>query len=157
MQVLYQDKQNHRQEVWRMSKIERLNASVAQLLAVAVHEVLDVVGQAVSEYQEETARTQRENESLKRRLRELQEVVKRVSTGTAHPLSLSASEGRSPVEQQHCDQEWGSSLREDTELTTQWATWHGKNQIQNIIMRLMARPTFNQNAAPLGKDSDLEK
>ncbi|KAI1884760.1 hypothetical protein AGOR_G00229820 [Albula goreensis] len=98
-----------------MSKIERLNASVAQLLAVAVHEVLDVVGQAVSEYQEETARTQRENETLKRRLRELQEVVKRVSTGPAHPLSFSVCEGRSPTDQ-HSAEEWSSSLREDPDL-----------------------------------------
>lgn len=68
-----------------MSKLERLNASVAQLLAVAVHEVLDVVGQAVTEYQEETARTRRENDSLKRRLRDLQEVLKRVEGGEAGP------------------------------------------------------------------------
>ncbi|KAG7459903.1 hypothetical protein MATL_G00215680 [Megalops atlanticus] len=100
-----------------MSKMERLKASVAQLLAVAVHEVLDVVGQAVSEYQEETARTQRENESLRRRLWELQEVVKTVSTGGPHSLSLAVSEGRSPIEQQHYEQDWNCSLREDTELT----------------------------------------
>ncbi|MFT7819313.1 zinc finger and BTB domain-containing protein 14-like isoform X1, partial [Arapaima gigas] len=42
----------------RMSKIERLNARVAKLLAVAVHEVLEVVKETVSEYQEKTARTQ---------------------------------------------------------------------------------------------------
>ncbi|KAJ8347393.1 hypothetical protein SKAU_G00287940 [Synaphobranchus kaupii] len=100
-----------------MSKIERLNASVAQLLAVAVHEVLDVVGQAVLEYQEETARTRRENDCLKRRLRELQEVVKRAGAGAAHPLSLMVSEGSSPVEQHHSEQEWSSCLREEAELT----------------------------------------
>ncbi|KAJ8253520.1 hypothetical protein COCON_G00201320 [Conger conger] len=96
------------QQGWRMSKLERLNASVAQLLAVAVHEVLDVVGQAVSEYQEETARTRRENDGLKRRLRELQEVVRRAGGGAAHPLSLSVAEGRSPIEQ-----EWSPRLREE--------------------------------------------
>lgn len=56
-----------------MSKIERLNARVAKLLSLAVHEVLDVVKETVAEYQQKTARTQRENESLKRRLLELQE------------------------------------------------------------------------------------
>lgn len=56
-----------------MSKLERLNARVAKLLTGAVHEVLEVVKETVSEYQEKTARTQRENESLRRKLQELQD------------------------------------------------------------------------------------
>jgi cell shape-determining protein MreC len=56
-----------------MSKLERLNCRVAKLLSAAVQEVLEVVKETVSEYQDKTARTQRENESLKRRLQELQE------------------------------------------------------------------------------------
>ena len=64
-----------------MSKIERLNARVAKLLTVAVHEVLQVVKETVSEYQENTARTQRENESLRKILQELQDKMKRENTG----------------------------------------------------------------------------
>ncbi|XP_068438847.1 uncharacterized protein [Clinocottus analis] len=55
-----------------MSKIERLNARVEKLLSKALQEVLEVVKETVSEYQEKTTRTQRENQSLKRRLQELQ-------------------------------------------------------------------------------------
>ena len=55
-----------------MSKIERLNARVTKLLTAAVHEVLEVVKDTVSEYQEKTARTQRENERLQRKLQEQQ-------------------------------------------------------------------------------------
>ncbi|XP_026206593.1 zinc finger protein 2 homolog [Anabas testudineus] len=58
-----------------MSKIERLSARVEKLLSKAVREVLEVVKETVSEYQEKTARTQRENQSLKRRLKELQEKI----------------------------------------------------------------------------------
>lgn len=58
---------------FRMSKLERLNARVAKLLTGAVQEVLEVVKETVSEYQQRTARTQRENESLRRRLQELQD------------------------------------------------------------------------------------
>ncbi|KAI5618086.1 zinc finger and SCAN domain-containing protein 2 isoform X2 [Silurus asotus] len=54
-----------------MSKVERLNARVSKLLTVAVQEVLEAVRETVSEYQEKTARTQRENERLRRRLQEL--------------------------------------------------------------------------------------
>lgn len=63
-----------------MSKLERLNARVARLLTEAVQEVLEVVKETVSEYQEKTARTQRENESLKRRLQELQDKIPKEST-----------------------------------------------------------------------------
>lgn len=58
-----------------MSKVERLNARVGKLLAVAVQEVLEAVRETVSEYQEKTARTQRENERLRRKLQEMQELV----------------------------------------------------------------------------------
>ncbi|KAJ8364399.1 hypothetical protein SKAU_G00132300 [Synaphobranchus kaupii] len=84
-----------------MSKIERLNARVAKLLTVAVHEVLEVVRETVSEYQEKTARTQRENESLRRRLQELQDKVKRGNIAGAQPAAFSVSGAKSFLEQQH--------------------------------------------------------
>ncbi|XP_033840662.1 zinc finger protein 502-like [Periophthalmus magnuspinnatus] len=58
-----------------MSKLQHLNARVAKLLTQAVYEVLEAVKETVSEYQEKTARTLRENESLKRRLQELKEEI----------------------------------------------------------------------------------
>lgn len=60
---------------YSMSKLQHLNARVAKLLTQAVYEVLEAVKETVSEYQEKTARTQRENESLKRRLQELKDEV----------------------------------------------------------------------------------
>lgn len=64
-----------------MSKLDRMNARVAHLLAEAVQEVLEIVKATVSEYQEKTARTQRENSSLRRRLQELQDGAIRESEG----------------------------------------------------------------------------
>ncbi|KAL0984484.1 hypothetical protein UPYG_G00142100 [Umbra pygmaea] len=90
-----------------MSKIERLNARVAKLLTVAVNEVLDIVKETVSEYQEKTARTQRENESLRRRLQELQERLKKETAGVAQNVA-------GQLELQNCKQEF--SLVEETEL-----------------------------------------
>ncbi|XP_022598539.1 zinc finger protein 33A-like isoform X1 [Seriola dumerili] len=63
-----------------MSKLERLNARVTKLLTEAVQEVLEVVKETVSEYQDKTARTQRENENLKRQLQELQDKITKGST-----------------------------------------------------------------------------
>ncbi|KAG9350033.1 hypothetical protein JZ751_026386, partial [Albula glossodonta] len=96
-----------------MSKIERLNARVAKLLTVAVEEVLEVVRETVSEYQEKAARTQRENESLRRRLQELQDKVKRVNTGNEQSAAPPVSGEKVAVEQ-----EWSSSVKQqDPELT----------------------------------------
>lgn len=53
-----------------MSKVERLNARVSKLLTAAVQEVLEAVRETVSEYQEKTARTQRENERLRLKLQD---------------------------------------------------------------------------------------
>ncbi|CAK6970992.1 zinc finger and SCAN domain-containing protein 31-like [Scomber scombrus] len=94
-----------------MSKLERLNARVAKLLTEAVQEVLEMVKETVSEYQEKTARTQRENETLKRRLQELQEKISREST----PV-LPAS-GQFPEEnEENQEQDYGLSLQQNSEL-----------------------------------------
>ncbi|KAK3528958.1 hypothetical protein QTP70_014134 [Hemibagrus guttatus] len=73
-----------------MSKVERLNARVSKLLAVAVQEVLEAVRETVSEYQEKTARTQRENERLRRKLQELQELTSSRHAGAEEAVSHNA-------------------------------------------------------------------
>ncbi|XP_074519388.1 uncharacterized protein LOC141785134 [Halichoeres trimaculatus] len=95
-----------------MSKLERLNARVAKLLTEAVQEVLEVVKETVSEYQAKTTRTQRENESLKRRLQELQEQITRdrIAASTHSLLSEEKEEGFGSQEQ-----DLGLNLRNGTE------------------------------------------
>lgn len=68
-----------------MSKLERLNARVSKLLTVAVHEVLEVVRDTVSEYQEKTARTQRENERLRLKLRDALDLLEKEREGECWP------------------------------------------------------------------------
>lgn len=99
-----------------MSKLDRLSARVAKLLTVAVHEVLEVVKETVSEYQEKTARTQRENESLKRRLQELQDKITREST-SPQLRSGPAPEEREDEDKQEQEQDLSLSLKQDSELT----------------------------------------
>ncbi|XP_038847506.1 zinc finger protein 250 [Salvelinus namaycush] len=102
-----------------MSKIERLNARVAKLLTVAVHEVLEVVKETVSEYQEKTARTQRENESLRRRLQEMQDKMKRENTA-AKLATFPATGGHgSAAIEKPSEQGWSPSLRQDSPEPTQ--------------------------------------
>uniref|UniRef100_A0A8C9SQP2 C2H2-type domain-containing protein n=1 Tax=Scleropages formosus TaxID=113540 RepID=A0A8C9SQP2_SCLFO len=53
-----------------MKKLQLLNEYLTERLMVTVRDILEVVGATVMEYREETARTHRENELLRRRLRE---------------------------------------------------------------------------------------
>lgn len=55
----------------KMTKLQLLNAYLTERLTVVVKEILDVVEDTVSEYREETARAKRENESLRRQLRDI--------------------------------------------------------------------------------------
>lgn len=55
----------------KMTKLQLLNAYLTERLTVVVKEILDVVEDTVTEYREETARTKRENESLRRQLRDI--------------------------------------------------------------------------------------
>lgn len=55
----------------KMTKLQLLNAYLTERLTVVVKEILDVVEDTVTEYREETARAKRENESLRRQLRDI--------------------------------------------------------------------------------------
>ncbi|KAK9530418.1 hypothetical protein VZT92_011919 [Zoarces viviparus] len=96
-----------------MSKLERLNARVAKLLTEAVHEVLGAVKETVSEYQEKTARTQRENESLKRRLQELQDTITRSSIAVL-PTGSPLPEEKEDTQSQ--EQDWMLAFTQDLDL-----------------------------------------
>lgn len=56
-----------------MSQMDLLITNVAELLTAAVQEVLQLMGQAMLEYQKESARTRLENQNLQEKLKELQE------------------------------------------------------------------------------------
>ncbi|CAB1352163.1 unnamed protein product, partial [Coregonus sp. 'balchen'] len=51
-----------------MTKLQYLNVYLTERLMQAAEEILRVVGDTISEYQEEIARTKRENQYLKRHL-----------------------------------------------------------------------------------------
>ncbi|KAJ7990006.1 hypothetical protein DPEC_G00310370 [Dallia pectoralis] len=90
-----------------MSKLQLLNAYLTERLTVVVREILDVVGDTVTEYREETARTKRENESTKRENESLRRQLRDI-------LLLAETDWRSTTispsgQQPLCEQEWNSS------------------------------------------------
>lgn len=58
-----------------MSQMELLVTNVAELLTAAVHDVLQLMGQAVLEYQKESDRARLENQTLQQKLKQLQETM----------------------------------------------------------------------------------
>ncbi len=63
-----------------MSQMELLVTNVAELLTAAVQEVLQLMGQAVFEYQRESARARLENQTLQQKLQQLQDTMTRDSS-----------------------------------------------------------------------------
>ncbi|MBN3311313.1 ZN658 protein, partial [Amia calva] len=118
----------------------RLSSALAELMRAALCEIWKAVEETVSESRVEITRRQRENEALRRRLQELmvagEAAVCHWSSGADGPPVQSRGAGRregearaagagtlpdsgerAPIEQQHCEQEWSTSLRQDTEPT----------------------------------------
>lgn len=98
-----------------MTKLQLLNAYLTERLTVVVKEILDVVEDTVTEYREETARTKRENESLRRQLRDilLLEAETEWLRSTRASLGFAAPEQQSndpDPEPRPCTEEPGSTL-----------------------------------------------
>ncbi|XP_066577895.1 zinc finger protein 239 [Amia ocellicauda] len=123
----------------------RLSSALAELMRAALCEIWKAVEETVSESRVEITRRQRENEALRRRLQELMVAgeaavchwssgadgppvqsrgagrregeTRAAADGAVEASALPDSGERAPIEQQHCEQEWGSSLRQDTQPT----------------------------------------
>ncbi|KAG9267281.1 zinc finger protein 583 [Astyanax mexicanus] len=84
-----------------------LRARVNALLSAAVHEVLEAVRETVTEYEEQRSRTERENEALRRRVRELQGQLRQdnsVQLITSMPTTSTGHEEPSTSRCQHSQQ-----------------------------------------------------
>ncbi|XP_064160815.1 zinc finger and SCAN domain-containing protein 21-like isoform X3 [Anguilla rostrata] len=93
---------------FKMTKLEILNAYFTERLMAAAQEIMHLVGETVMEYQEETVRAKRENESLRRRLREAGLDGEAGLTKFSPPLRADRAVSE--------HQEWGST-GQDTEST----------------------------------------
>nr|XP_046271065.1 zinc finger protein 324A-like [Scatophagus argus] len=91
-----------------MTKLQLLNAYLTERLTVVVKEILDVVEDTVAEYREETARAKRENESLRRQLRD----ILLLEAETEWLRSTRPRLGFVAPEQQSCDPELRSGSEE---------------------------------------------
>ncbi|XP_064823044.1 zinc finger protein 135-like [Oncorhynchus masou masou] len=94
-----------------MTKLQYLNVYLTERLMQAAGEILRVVADTISEYQEEISRTKRENKYLKRQLNTP------VLSLAPQPILSCVSEQESPPEQQYCEESSPSLGQEDLETT----------------------------------------
>ncbi|XP_064833601.1 zinc finger protein 180-like [Oncorhynchus masou masou] len=99
-----------------MTKLQYLNVFLTERLMQAAEEILGVIGNTISEYQEEITRTKRENQYLKRHL----------ITPAPQPIVSWVSEQQTPPEQQYCEQEWSPSLGQRDPEPTQMKEEQGE-------------------------------
>ncbi|XP_029109773.1 zinc finger protein 696-like [Scleropages formosus] len=138
-----------------MTKLQLLNQYLTERLMEAVREILEVVGDMISEYQEETARAQRENESLRRRLREVVFVAEAPWTETQEPAAPPVLGGRSPARQEVPALDWDARQKADVET----AAGDGKREPCNhpcALDRLPAEEAAQEAPTPGLKKLALE-
>ncbi|XP_066577859.1 zinc finger protein 544 [Amia ocellicauda] len=177
---------------------QRLSSALAELMRAALCEIWKAVEETVSESRVEITRRQRENEALRRRLQALR-AARRCewsrSSGADGPpekrrgagrLERSCGQGgreagaveasalpdsgeKAPIEQQHCEQEWSSSLRQDTEptdtednqgLTEQHRSRQSEEELRGLESGHMAEPQTEgstQGHRALGSDTAESK
>ncbi|KAL0978814.1 hypothetical protein UPYG_G00176080 [Umbra pygmaea] len=102
-----------------MTKLQYLNVYLTERLMQAADEILRVVGDTISEYQDEISRTKRENLYLKRQLTTpVLPAPQPVLSWVSEQRTALVSEQLTPLEQQNSEQEWTLSLgQEDPDPT----------------------------------------
>ncbi|MBN3303710.1 zinc finger and SCAN domain-containing protein 2 [Amia ocellicauda] len=168
----------------------RLSSALAELLRAALWEIWKAVEETVSEHREEAARRDRDNEALRRRLQELMVAGEQAvcnwrcgadgrpekspgdgkgewgsglsgaAEGALEDSTLPDSGERAPIEQQHCELEWDSSLMQDTEstatedkrgLSEQHRSTRTEEELGGLEIGHMAEPQTGGTTHGLGK------
>ncbi|PWA18531.1 hypothetical protein CCH79_00020743 [Gambusia affinis] len=120
-----------------MTKLQLLSAYLTERLTTVVKEVLDVVEDTVAQYREETARTRRENESLRRQLRD----ILLLEAETEWLRSTQAGLGFVPAEQQPGDLKPRSVLEEPDSTLTQSRPPPASAQLLSVPKEAPSAPT----------------
>nr|XP_023691691.1 uncharacterized protein LOC111856181 isoform X2 [Paramormyrops kingsleyae] len=120
-----------------MTVLQNLNAYLTERLMVAAGEILEVVAKTILEYQDETARTMKENEELRRRLREVGGQNKLMSD-SAHHVAPPVSSGAAPQGQHPHEQQCNSGLEEDrepqqTDIKQEFPEQHESKPEQGVV------------------------
>ncbi|XP_023688120.2 uncharacterized protein [Paramormyrops kingsleyae] len=121
-----------------MTRLQNLNAYLTERLMVAAREILEVVGNTISEYQKETARTIKENEELRRRLREIGVQANLEFLDDVHHVAPLVSIGAAPQGQQPHEQQCNSGLEEErepqqTDIKQEFPEQHESKPEQGVV------------------------
>ncbi|KAK6298029.1 hypothetical protein J4Q44_G00310840 [Coregonus suidteri] len=102
-----------------MSQLQFLNVYVTERLTAAAAEISEAIERAVAELHEEISGSKEENIRLRRLLDLVFNPEIKLHRADPQQLTLPISEEDVPPEQQHCEQEWSPSLRQEDPEPTQ--------------------------------------
>uniref|UniRef100_A0A8C2DSM9 C2H2-type domain-containing protein n=1 Tax=Cyprinus carpio TaxID=7962 RepID=A0A8C2DSM9_CYPCA len=85
-----------------MTKLQLLHRALNERLMAAVEQIMEMVGDTVLEYEEETIRARKENEVLRRRLRWMEGANRADWPGPSEPVTLSTMDEANPSRQDEC-------------------------------------------------------
>ncbi|KAB5555209.1 hypothetical protein PHYPO_G00030860 [Pangasianodon hypophthalmus] len=137
-----------------MSKAERLNERVSELLTAAVQRVLEAVRDTVREYEEKSAQTQRENERLRRRVQELQDQLDR-DTAVSHitaQLTVSPPPTSSGQKKPSCSRQSDTMAPKDKPCFKE----EPPNDAQNGLFPAEIKTEMEQSDYPAAEEPVLE-
>uniref|UniRef100_A0A671Q3D3 Uncharacterized LOC107689064 n=1 Tax=Sinocyclocheilus anshuiensis TaxID=1608454 RepID=A0A671Q3D3_9TELE len=90
-----------------MTKLQLLHRALNERLMAAVEQIMEMVGDTVLEYEEETIRARKENEVLRRRLRWIEGANRADWPGPSEPVTLSTMDEANPSRQDECAVNFG--------------------------------------------------
>ncbi|XP_016406996.1 uncharacterized protein LOC107739408 [Sinocyclocheilus rhinocerous] len=96
-----------RQKTYKMTKLQLLHRALNERLMAAVEQIMEMVGDTVLEYEEETIRARKENEVLRRRLRWMEGANRADWPGPSEPVTLSTMDEANPSRQDECAVNYG--------------------------------------------------
>ncbi|KAG1967581.1 gastrula zinc finger protein XlCGF8.2DB-like [Pimephales promelas] len=99
-----------------MTKLQVINTFLTQRLMAALNEIMDMIGGTVLQYEKELDSMQKDNEYLRRRLKEIEKIVESIGPAASNPAPSSP-----PLHQK-----WTSSVETETMPSEIY-----QNQVQN--------------------------
>ncbi|XP_051742251.1 zinc finger protein 814-like isoform X2 [Ctenopharyngodon idella] len=124
-----------------MTKLQVINTFLTERLMAALNEIMDMVGGTVLQYEKELDSVQKDNEYLRRRLKEIEKIVESIGPAVSNPAPSSPPP--------HLN--WTSSV--DTE-TLPAEIYQNQNQVQNEQPTSTKVEEFSNNAL-LVTESDV--
>ncbi|XP_059413842.1 zinc finger protein 16-like [Carassius carassius] len=127
-----------------MTKLQVINTFLTERLMATLNEIMDMIGETVLQYEKELDSVQKDNEYLKKRLKEIEKIVESNGPAISNPAPSP------PPPPPHL--KWTSSIETETMATE---VYQNQNQVQNEQLTCTKAEEFS-NHVLLVTESDID-